>query len=216
MATTQATQADPTATHPAPTGRPRRRFTADEYHRMADAGILREDERVELLGGDVVEMTPVGDRHVEGVNRCVRAFSPAWIAGRLIVSAQNPIRLGDHDEPQPDVALAPPGTLGAPRLGQVLLAIEVADSSVEDDRAVKLPLYARAGVPEAWLLNVRDGTLEVSREPRPAGYARTATYHPNQRVAPAAFPDVVLRVAELLPPPGMPRFTADPQDDRPG
>ena len=95
---------------------------------------------------------------------------------------------------------------GAPRLGEILLAIEVAATSVEDDRARKVPLYARAGVPEAWLLNVRDGALEVSLEPGPAGSARTYPLRPDRQVACAAFPDVVLRVADLLPPPGMERF----------
>src|SRR5262245_59493301 len=142
MATTQATPKLPTATT-----RRRRRFTADEYHRMADAGILGEDERVELLDGDVVEMSPVGDRHIEAVNRCTDVFAPLLVARRARLSTQNPARLGPHDEPQPDVALVPREVLGAPRLGEILLAIEVADTSVEDDRAVKVPLYARSGIP---------------------------------------------------------------------
>jgi Uma2 family endonuclease len=115
------------------------------------------------------------------------------------------VRLDRHNEPQPGLALARPGVEAAPRPGEILLAIEVADTSVEDDRAVKVPLYARAGIPETWLLNVRDGALEVYREPGPAGYARTATYQPDQRVAAEAFPDVVLRVADLLPPPDLER-----------
>jgi Uma2 family endonuclease len=173
---------------------------------MADVGILGEDERVELLDGDVVEMSPVGDRHIEAVTRCTDVFAPLLVARRARLSTQNPIRLGPHDEPQPDVALVPPGVIGAPRPGEVLLAIEVADASVDDDRATKVPLYARSGIPETWLLNVRDGALAVYRAPGPAGYARTATYLPNQRVAPEAFPDVVLRVAALLPPPDLERW----------
>jgi Uma2 family endonuclease len=207
MATTQTAQAPPEATT-----RRRRRFTADEYHRMAEAGILGEDERVELLDGDVVEMSPIGDRHVESVNRCGEAYAAAWAAGRLRISTQNPIRLGDHDEPQPDVALVPPGVLGAPRLGEILLAVEVGDTSVDDDRATKVPLYARAGVPETWLLDVVAGVLEVYREPGPDGYARTYRLRPDRQVACVAFPDVVLRVADLLPPPGMER---SPERERP-
>src|SRR5918993_1557442 len=175
MATTQATQAIPTATT-----RARRRFTVEEYHRMAEAGILGEDERVELLDGDVVEMSPVGDPHVEGVNRCGRAYAAAWAAGRLGVSTQNP-----------------------PRLGEVLLAIEVADTSAADDRARKVPLYGRAGVPEAWLLDVVARRLEVYREPGPDGYAWACTLQPEQQVACEAFPDIVVRVADLLPPRGL-------------
>jgi Uma2 family endonuclease len=179
---------------------------------MGEAGILGEAERVELLDGDVVEMSLVGDRHIEAVNRCGRAYAAAWAAGRLTISAQNPARLGPHDEPQPAVALVPPGVLGAPRLGEILLAIEVADTSVDDDRTTKVPRYARSGIPETWLLNVLDGELEVYREPGPAGYARTSTLRPGQQVAAEAFPDVVLRVADLLPPPGMERYV---ERDRP-
>jgi Uma2 family endonuclease len=121
------------------------------------------------------------------------------------VSPQNPVRLDRHNEPQPDLAVARPEVVGAPRLGEILLAIEVADTSLEYDRATKVPLYARAGIPETWLLNVRDGVLEVYREPGPAGYARTHTYRLNHRVATEAFPDLVLRVADLLPPPELER-----------
>jgi Uma2 family endonuclease len=202
------TEAPPTATT-----RRRRRFTVDEYHRMAEAGILGEDERLELLDGDVVEMSPVGDRHIEGVNRCQEAFVGLVVARRARVSTQNPARLGPHNEPQPDVALVPREVLGAPRLGEVLLAIEVADSSVDDDRATKVPLYARSGIPETWLLDVVDGTLEVYRGPGPDGYARTFTLRPDRQVACEAFPDVVLRVADMLPPPGMERYL-DPAQPR--
>src|SRR5262245_1223716 len=106
MATTHTTEATPTAT-PAATTRRRRRFTVDEYHRMAEAGSLHEDERVELLDGDVLEMSPVGDPHVEAVNRCTRRFILA-LGERAVVSPQNPVRLDPHNEPQPDVAVARP------------------------------------------------------------------------------------------------------------
>jgi Uma2 family endonuclease len=181
------------------------RFSVDEYHQMGAAGILPADARVELIDGQIVAMSPVGDPHVVAVTRCGRAFAPAWVAGRLTLHTQDPIRLDRHNEPQPDLALARPGVEAAPRPGELLLAIEVADTSLEYDRAVKVPLYARAGIPETWVLNVRDRALEVYREPGPAGYARMVTYQPNQRVAAAAFPDLVLRVADLLPPPASAR-----------
>ena len=208
MAITQTPQVPPPAAPPLPPAPPRRRrrFTVDEYHRMAEAGILREDERVELLDGDVVEMSPAGDRHIEAVNRCAEAFAALLVARRVRFSTQNPARLGDHDEPQPDFALVRPGAVGAPRRGELLLAVEVSDSSVADDRRDKVPLYARAGVPETWLLNVQKGELQVHREPAPAGYGRIFTLRPEQQVACEAFPDVVLQVADLLPPPGMERF----------
>ena len=180
------------------------RFTVEEYHQMGAAGIFAADARVELIDGQIVEMSPVGDAHVEAVNRCNRRFT-IGLGDRAVVSPQNPVRLDRHNEPQPDLAVARPEVVGAPRLGEILLAIEVADTSLEYDRAVKVPLYARAGIPETWVLNVRDGALEVYQEPGPAGYARTHTYQPNQRVAAAAFPDLVLRVADLLPPPDLER-----------
>jgi Uma2 family endonuclease len=125
------------------------------------------------------------------------------------------VRLGRHSEPQPDVALAPPDVEGAPQLGEILLAIEVADTTAADDRARKVPLYARAGLPEVWLLDVVERTLEVYREPGPDGYGRTYTLRPDRQVACEAFPDVVLRVADLLPPPGMERFvTREPAAER--
>jgi Uma2 family endonuclease len=172
---------------------------------MAEAGILGEDERVELLDGDVVEMSPVGDPHIAAVNRCNRRFTLA-LGERAWVSPQNPVRLDRHSEPEPDIALAPPDVEGAPQLGEILLAIEVADTTAADDRARKVPLYGRAGIPEVWLLDVVERTLEVYREPGPDGYGRTYTRQPEQQVACEAFPDVVLRVADLLPPPGMERF----------
>jgi Uma2 family endonuclease len=216
MGTTHTTEATPTAT-PTAASRRRRRFTADEYHRMAEVGILREDERLELLDGDILEMSPAGDRHVEAVSRCEEAFAPLLAARRVRFSTQNPARLGPRDEPQPDFALVRPGALGAPRRGELLLAVEVADTAAADDRTAKVPLYARAGIPETWLLDVAAGALEVYRGPRAAGYARTYTLRPEQQVAAAAFPDVVLRVADLLPPPGLERSLerARPQERAP-
>jgi Uma2 family endonuclease len=185
----------------------RRRFTVAEYLRMAEAGILREDDRVELIDGEIVQMSPIGDRHVEAVNRCNRAFASAFAAGRVLTSVQNPVRLDGYNDPQPDVALVRPGVLGAPRPGDVLLVIEVAESSLTYDRRTKLPLYARAGIAEAWLLDLDGDALEVHREPGPDGYALVRRCRRGVRVAPVALPDIEVAVADLLPPPGMPAET---------
>jgi Uma2 family endonuclease len=181
----------------------RRRFTADEYLRMAEAGILTEDDRVELIDGEIVEMSPTGRRHVAAVNRCNRVFSRS-VGARALVSIQNPVHLAPYDEPEPDVVLLRPRAddyadeLARP--ADILLLVEVADSSLEYDRQTKLPLYAAAGIPEAWLLNLREHRLEVHREPSPTGYVRSQVYRPGERVAPLAFPDVETAVADLLPP----------------
>jgi Uma2 family endonuclease len=181
----------------------RYRFTADEYRRMGEAGILPEDARVELIGGEIIRMSPTGHRHVAGVNRCNRLFSRA-VGERALVSIQNPVDLGPHDEPEPDVSLLRPRTDDyadeLPRPADVLLLVEVADSSLEYDRQTKLPLYAGAGIPEAWLLNLREGRLEVHREPGPEGYLVSRVYRPGERVAALAFPDLEIAVADLLPP----------------
>jgi Uma2 family endonuclease len=185
----------------------RRRFTVDEYYRMAEVGILTEDDRVELIDGEIVEMSPIGDRHIETVNRCNRAFAPAFAAGRLVTSVQNPVRLDDYNDPEPDVVLAHPGVRGAPRPAAILLVIEVAETSLDHDRRAKLPRYARAGIREAWLFDLEADTLEVHRDPRPDGYRLTRLYRRGERVAPEALPDLELTVEDLLPPEDMPRET---------
>jgi Uma2 family endonuclease len=130
----------------------RRRFTVDEYRRMGEVGILDEDERVELIEGEIVEMSPIGRRHAGIVNRLNDLFT-FRLRGRAIVAVQNPISLGSkYSEPQPDLTLLRPRADfyadSRPEPPDVLLVVEVMDTSVERDRQVKLPLYARAGVPE--------------------------------------------------------------------
>ncbi|MDQ3703195.1 MAG: Uma2 family endonuclease [Chloroflexota bacterium] len=147
------------------TGAAPRRFTVDEYFEMARAGILTEDDRVELIDGQIIQMSPIGDPHAEAVNRCNWAFVGLMAAGRVMTSIQNPIRVDRYNDPQPDVVLVPPGLRGAPRVADVLLVIEVADSSLIFDRHTKLPLYARAGIREAWLVDLKAEAVEVHRAP---------------------------------------------------
>lgn len=130
---------------------PRRLFTAEEYHTMLRAGILTADDRVELIEGEVLRMSPIGSRHAGGVNR-LNDFFVRKLEGRAIVGVQAPVHLSDLSEPQPDLALLRPRedfySHSHPTPGDVLLLIEVAETSADFDRAVKAPLYARAGVPE--------------------------------------------------------------------
>src|SRR5438105_616378 len=139
---------------------PHRRFTVDDYYRMGKAGILTEDDRVELLDGEIVEMSPIGSPHAGGVTRCMRVLT-RLLGDWAVVAVQNPVRLGPLSEPQPDVAvLKPRPDLYAdshPTPKDVFLIVEVADTSATADRQVKLPLYARAGIPEVWLLVVGTG-----------------------------------------------------------
>ena len=142
----------------------RRRFTVKEYYRMVQAGILKEDDRVELIEGEIIEMAPIGRRHATCIRRVILIFSEL-VRGRAIVDVQNPIHLGEYSEPQPDVVLLrlrPDLYLaGHPQPEDILLLIEVADTSVNYDRSVKGPLYAEAGIPEYWIVNPEDETVTV-------------------------------------------------------
>ncbi len=143
----------------------RRRFTVDEYHRMAEVGIFMEDDPVELIAGEIVEKCPITARHVWCTNRLNHLLIPQLGDG-LLASPRNPIQLSDDSEPEPDFAVIrdrPYEELPTP--ADVLLAIEVADSSQEYDRNVKLPLYAAAGIPEAWLIDLAAETVERHTDP---------------------------------------------------
>jgi len=179
----------------------RRRFTVDDYYKMATAGIFTEDDRVELIDGEIVEMPPIGDRHAGGVDRIASYF---W--GRYSdvaqVRVQNPVRLNDYSEPEPDLALLRPRAdfyaSGHPTPADVLLLVEVADTSVDADRQVKVPLYARNGIPETWLLDLPHATLTVYRDPAPDGYRSAQVLRAGEEVAPLAVADRPLSVAAIL------------------
>jgi len=151
-------------------------FSASDYERMIAAGILTEDDRVELIAGEIIKMSPVSDRHVGCVNMLADLL--ADINRReMIISIQNPIRLSDDSQPQPDFALVRRQSLthAVPVAVDVLLVIEVADSSRDYDRKAKLPRYASAGIPEAWLVDLTNEVIERYTEPR-SGYYRVATF----------------------------------------
>jgi Uma2 family endonuclease len=180
----------------------RRRFTAEEYHRMGEAGVFGPNERVELIGGEIVEMSPIGVRHA----LCVAALSNRLarvIGERALLWPQNPIRLFPDTEPQPDVTFikAPLSRYDShPGPGDVVLLIEVADTSYRYDRDVKLPLYARAGVLEVWIVDLGRDTVEIFRDPSQEVYHFARRIDRGGTVAPLAFSDVLLAVEEILPP----------------
>jgi hypothetical protein len=179
----------------------KRRFTVADYHRMAAAGILSEDDRVELIEGEIVAMSPIGSRHAACVMRLTELLSPQ-VVGRAHVNVQNPIRLGEHSEPQPDLALLRRRqdfyASSHPGPEDVLLIIEVADQSAAVDREVKVPLYARFGVPEVWLVDLVSERVEVYREPGAGGYAQKLTLARGEVVSPKAFSELRLAVADVL------------------
>ncbi len=167
------------------TAQQRRLFTADEYYRLADVGILSRDDRVELLDGDIIEMTPIGIRHAACVDRLLALLQPR-VAGRAILRVQNPIRLDPHSEPQPDLSIlkarADFYASGHPTPADVLLVIEVADSSLKFDRDVKVPLYARLGIPEVWLVDLEEGRVEIFAQPARDGYQQSHLAVRGERV----------------------------------
>jgi Uma2 family endonuclease len=177
------------------------RFNADEFHRMAETGILRPDARVELLAGKILDMSPIGPFHGGVTKRLIRFFT-SLANGRWIVSAQDPVHLDDHSEPQPDLMLLKPReddyTSSHPLPDDVLLLIEVADSSLEFDRSEKLPAYGRAAISEVWILNLPAKTIEIYREPHFTGYGSSHTRRAGDKASPLAFPDVSIDIAQLL------------------
>jgi Uma2 family endonuclease len=180
----------------------RRRFTLDEYHRMGETGILGADDRVELIEGEIIEMTPIGSRHAGIVARIHHLFSTR-LGARAVVWSQNPLLLVRfQSEPEPDVMLLAPRTdFYAARLPEppdVRLLIEVADSSLPYDRRTKLPLYARAGVAEAWLVDLDAGRLEIHLGAGGARYSNVRTPRADEIFSPVAFPDLTLTLRDLL------------------
>lgn len=177
------------------------RLTATEFRRMAQVGILREDDRIELIEGELIDMAPIGSNHASVVAR-LNAWLAAAAGGRFIVFPQNPISLSAHSEPQPDLALLASRDdyyrAALPTSEDVFLLVEVADTTLDYDKTTKVPLYARSGIPEVWLVNLRDQVVEVFREPTAQGYARVTRIERDQRIASLAFPDLVLRPEELF------------------
>ena len=177
------------------------RFNVRAYYRMAESGVLPPDSRVELLNGRIFDMSPIGPAHGGTVKRLSRIFN-ALANGRWLVSTQDPVRLDDHSEPEPDVALLQPSpddyTSRHPRSEEVFLLIEVSDSTLEYDREEKLPAYGRAGVAEVWIVNLNEPSLEVYRDPHFNGYSSKSVLGAGDQVAPQAFSDVLVSVGELL------------------
>ncbi len=168
---------------------------------MAETGVLRPDARVELLDGRIIDMSPIGPFH-GGVAKFLNRLFSAAARGRWVTAVQDPVRLDDNTEPQPDLALLKPAPhfyrRRHPHPDDVFLLIEVSDTTLDLDREEKLPAYGRAGIPEVWIVNLNNETIEVYREPHFTGYGLKAVLRAGDHASPAAFPDVSVDVAELL------------------
>lgn len=176
------------------------RWSVAEYHNLAEKGIFAEDDRVELIDGEIIEMAPIGSDHAGNVKQLNHKLT-VLLDQKALVSVQDPIIFGDHSEPEPDIALLHwredfyKGSNPVPE--DVFLIIEVADSSARYDREVKVPLYARHGIPEVWLLDLQQRRLEVYRSPVEGEYSEIKHLRAG-KIAPLALPEAVIDLAELF------------------
>ncbi len=178
----------------------RRLLTVDEYHRMGEAGILTEDDRVELIEGELVAMAPIGSEHAAASNSLNRLLMQA-VGNRGIVSVGNPVRLSRRSEPQPDFAVLKPRDDYRTRLPQpedTLLVVEVANTSLDFDRKVKLALYARSGIPEVWIVNLPAEEVEIHRSPVGDSYTSAARAGRSDTLTIQAMPRVRIPVAKIF------------------
>jgi Uma2 family endonuclease len=180
----------------------RHKLSADDYHRMGQAGILGENNRVELVEGELIDMAPIGSLHASVVST-LSMFFARQVGDLAIVSTQNPVSLPPDSEPQPDLVLLKPRVdryrSALPVAADVMLLVEVADTTSRYDREVKLPVYARHGIGEVWLIDLKAGTLEIYREPSSKGYRTLLRPERNDAVAPAMLSEVQLPMTEIWP-----------------
>lgn len=182
--------------------RPRYRFTVKDYYRMAEADILDPNTRVELIEGQILEMPPIGPPHAVIVDRLAALLIRA-VGDRATVRTQHPVLLSEITEPQPDLCVVRPRDAyfhRHPEAEDILLVIEVSDSSVAYDRIKKGRLYSRSWIPEYWLVNIPDRKLEVYRSPGPEGYEEKQELRGGNRAVPHALPDVTVEIDEIFPP----------------
>ena len=178
----------------------RRQFTVDDFYRMLKIGIFTEDDRVELIDGEIVEMSPIGSRHAACVARLAALFNK-HLGDAVVVFPQNPLRLDPKSEPVPDVVvLKPRADFYAevhPGPGDALLVVEVSDTTLRYDRRVKVPLYARVGIPEVWVVNLVKGVVEVYVKPDGKGYSEIRKAERGETLTPVLMPGLTLKVEDI-------------------
>ncbi|MGI8913096.1 MAG: Uma2 family endonuclease [Chloroflexota bacterium] len=178
-----------------------RRFTVDDYHHMAEVGILNEDDRVELIDGEIVEMSPAGSLHAGCIREFVQIFE-VHVGDDAIVDSQNPLHIGEYTEPEPDVAVLKPRDdkykRSHPTAKDVILLVEVADSSVARDRLRKLPLYAKVGIAECWLADLPGHAIERHTDPRDGVYNTSVRVGRGGLLESTVLPGLVIKVDDIL------------------
>lgn len=180
----------------------RRPFTVAEYDQLVTTGILRDDDRVELIEGEIIAMSPIGTRHAACVRRLDRMLA-RLLGDRTLISVQCPVAIPDWSEPNPDLALLVPradfyaGAHPLPRQVQVL--IEVADSSFAYDTQVKAPMYAKAGIRELWIVDLNTDRVLVYTRPRVGRYSAVDSYAVGEHFTSQRFPGVKFEISDMLP-----------------
>lgn len=179
----------------------KRHFNVDEYYRLAQAGVLKPDDRVELIEGEIIKMSPIGSPHAACVSRLNRLLQSIRKL-EAIVAVQNPVRLSEFSEPVPDIALLKPRkdfyASQHPMPADVRLVIEVGETSAVSDRAIKLPLYARSEIPEVWLINLPKKCIEVYAETATDSYRALIKYKRGEIVKSETIPMIAIAVNEIL------------------
>ncbi|MEA5464493.1 Uma2 family endonuclease [Leptothoe sp. PORK10 BA2] len=181
-----------------------KRWNVDEYHRMAESGLLAESERTELLTGQIILMIAKGTPHVTALRLVATALDNSLANQPYFVSTQDPIQLDDYSEPEPDLVIVKGDFLDYaahhPTPQDICLVVEVADSTLKQDCEVKDKLYAQAGITDYWVLDLPHRQLHIFRTPTPTGYTSHLILKQDQQLSPLAFPDMVLALENLLPP----------------
>jgi Uma2 family endonuclease len=177
------------------------RFSVEQYIKLGEAGIFQPEDRVELLDGEILVMSPIGLRHVWALTWINESFGDRH-RRRYAVSPGNPVFLHDYSEPQPDLMLVPRAgrKLHKSRAEEVFLLVEVSDSSLAFDLSRKRKAYAEAGVREYWIVNLEEDVIDVFRQPMTGSYTVTLRFALGKSVSPLAFEDIVVPVAEIIPP----------------
>lgn len=178
----------------------RLRFSVDEYYKMIELGILKDYEKAEIIDGELIKKMTIGDRHAATVNSLNRFFSKN-ISDDILISVQNPLRISDYNEPEPDIVLSDLTKYDGkrhPRPEEVLLVVEVSDATLKYDRDVKLPLYAEAGISEIWIVNLKKDIIEAHRNPFNDLYQTVKIYKPGETLKSEVLPELSLEVSKIL------------------
>ncbi|OUL27491.1 hypothetical protein BV378_09965 [Nostoc sp. RF31YmG] len=179
----------------------RRKFTVEQYHKMIESGILTKDDRVELIRGEIIEMSPIGTKHAACV-KCLNKLLSSKLKDKVLIAIQDPVKLDNNSQPQPDVALLKPRddfyATAHPQPQDIFLLIEVSDSTVVYDREEKIPLYAEANIIEVWLVDINEQIVEVYQQPTAAAYQLMHKFASGQTLSIPVFPDVNITVNEIF------------------